>query len=91
MKNKNQNNEDAVAKRTFSLRQMLQYKNERNLTDSDLYRELVKICPADDLKPSHQMVRSWIRGERTPSTDYLPYLAYVLGCRTDDFFEGRVA
>jgi len=34
--------------------------------------------------PKRQTLYLWRRGETTPSSEILPYLAYVLGCDTID-------
>lgn len=50
---------------------------ENNLTQKDV---------ADFLHISPQSISKWENGEAAPSIEFLPLLAELFNCKTDDFF-----
>ena len=61
----------------------------RNLKEIRLKRGLTQREVADFLHISPQSISKWENGEATPSIEFLPLLANLFDCKTDDFFKSE--
>lgn len=64
--------------------------NRKFKSNADFARALVVQCDGTGLKPSAQLVSQWLDGKSRPKAEYLPYMAYLLGVKIEDFYK-RVA
>ncbi|MBQ4071964.1 MAG: helix-turn-helix transcriptional regulator [Clostridia bacterium] len=61
----------------------------RNLKEIRLQKGLTQREVAAFLHISPQSISKWENGEATPSIEFLPLLAKLFDCKTDDFFESK--
>ena len=58
----------------------------KNLKEIRMKRGLTQREVADFLHISPQSISKWENGEAAPSIEFLPLLAKLFNCKTDDFF-----